>query len=80
MVCVALEPVHLDDGLIVLCWVNSDSAGAPDGVPVRVSNPTRVAAVVVAGLAIETAIPPMLGEETSNEQNRSLPAVVVEVT
>ena len=82
MVCVeaALVQVHEAPAGIVACWLNSVSAGAPVGVPARVSNPTRRAAVVVPCLVIETVISVELGEVADNERNWSRFVVVVEVT
>ena len=61
-------------------WVKWDAVvGGPVGLPERPSNPTRVAAVVVAVLAIETVIALVFGASALNERNWSLPAVVVEV-
>ena len=66
---------------IVTCWVKSvAAAGAPVGVPGRLSNPTRRAAVVVPCLVIETVISVELGEVADNERNWSRFVVVVEVT
>ena len=64
----------------VSSWVKWDVVvGGPVGLPERSSNPTRVAAVVVAGLAIEIVIALVVGMSAPNERNRSLPAVVVDV-
>ena len=64
----------------VSSWVKWDAVvGGSVGLPVRPSNPTRVAAVVVAGLAIETVIALVVGMSARNSRNRSLPAVVVDV-
>ena len=79
VVTVLLQPTDWP-AVSVSSWVKWDAVvGAPVGLPVRPSNPTRVAAVVVAGLAIETVIALVFGASALNERNWSLPAVVVEV-
>ena len=72
--------VHDAPAGIMNCRLNSDSAGAPVGVPVRVSNPTRRAAVVVPCLVIETVIAVEVTEAADNERNWSRFGVVVDVT
>ena len=65
--------------LTVVVRPNSDAAGMPVP-PVRVSNPTSRGRVLVAGLAIETAIVPPVAAVADIERNWSLSAVVVDVT
>ena len=65
--------------LTVVVRPNSEAAGMPVP-PVRVSNPTSLGRVLVAGRAIETVIVPPLAAVADIERNWSLPIVVVEVT
>ena len=65
--------------LTVVVRPNSKAAGMPVP-PVRVSNPTSLGRVLVAGLAIETVIAPPVAAVADIERNWSLPSVVVAVT
>jgi len=61
--------------------VNWEAAGAPDGLPERLSNPARAGVLVAgAGNAIVAVIVPPVAAVADNERNWSLPVVVVEVT
>ena len=64
---------------MVVVRPNSEAAGVPVP-PVRVSNPTSLGRVLVAGLAIETVIVHPVAAVADIERNWSLFIVVVEVT
>ena len=65
--------------LTVVVRPNSEAAGIPVP-PVRVSNPTSLGRVLVAGLVIETVIAPPVAAVADIERNWSLFIVVVDVT
>ena len=65
--------------LMVVVRPNSEADGMPEP-PVRVSNPTSLGRVLVAGLAIETVIASPVAAVADIERNWSLFIVVVDVT
>ena len=80
MVCVDETILQVNSlELMVVVRPNSEAAGMPVP-PVRVSNPTSLGRVLVAGLAIETVIAPPVAAVADIERNWSLFIVVVEVT
>ena len=81
MVCVDETVLHMNSlELTVVVRPNSEAAGMPVGLPVRVSNPTSLGRVLVAGLAIETVIAPPVAAVADNDLNWILFIVVVDVT
>ena len=81
MVCVEATVLHVNAvELMDVDSVKSDAAGAPVGLPVRLSKPAAAGAVFDPDRASVTVIVPPDAAVADNVRNLSLPAVVVAVT